>query len=112
MVGLLVRLIGIGFALIQAALVIRLILPFIDTVPGSLRQLRTVLIDVTDMLIAPFEAVAKPLDLATIVELPGGVEGFLRSYTDRIDPAVVVAMIAWGLIGMVTLLGLRLLFRP
>ena len=25
---------------------------------------------------------------------------------------VIVAMIAWGLIGMVTLLGLRLLFRP
>lgn len=112
MAGLLIRLIGIGFALIEAALLIRLILPFIDTVPRALRPLRWLLLDVTDMLMAPFEGVAQPFDLATIVELPGGMEGFLRAYTDRIDPVVIVAMIAWGLIGMVTLLGLRLLFRP
>ncbi len=112
MAGLLIRLIGIGFALIQAALLIRLILPFIDTVPKALRPLVETLIDVTDVLIAPFKAVAQPFDLATIVDLPGGVEAFLQAYADRIDPAVVVAMIAWGLIGMVTLLGLRLLFRP
>ena len=31
---------------------------------------------------------------------------------DRIDPAVVVAMIAWGLVGLVTIRGLRLFFRP
>ena len=38
------------------------------------------------------------------MQLDGG--GFLRRYG-----AVIVAMIAWGLIGAVTVLGLRLVFR-
>jgi len=112
MAGLFIRLIGIGFALIQAALLIRLILPFIDSVPKALRPLVQQLIEVTDLLIAPFKAIAHPFDLTKIVDLPGGVMGVLTAYTDRLDPAVIVAMIAWGLIGAVTLLGLRLLFRP
>ena len=112
MAGLLIRLIGIGLALIQAALLVRLILPYIETVPKALRPLVKQLIEVTDLLIAPFKAVEQPFDLARIVELPGGVGVFVATYTHRLDPAVIVAMIAWGLIGAVTLLGLRLIFRP
>lgn len=111
MAGLLIRLVGLGFALIQAALLIRLLLPFIDTVPKSLRPLMLQLIEFTDTLMAPFKSVAKPFDLTRIVDLPGGVTSVLQAYADRIDPVVIVAMIAWGLIGAVTILGLRLVFR-
>ncbi len=112
MAGLLIRLTGVGFALIQAALLIRLILPFVDPEPKALRPLVKQLIEITDMLIAPFKTVAQPFDLTKILDLPGGVGTFLASYSDRLDPAVIVAMIVWGLIGAVTLLGLRLIFRP
>jgi len=111
MAGLLIRLIGIGFALIQAALLVRLILPFIDTVPKALRPLIARIVEFTDVLIAPFKSVAKPFDLTHLINLPSGVDSYLATYANRLDPAVVVAMIAWGLIGLVTVLGLRLVFR-
>lgn len=111
MAGLLIRLLGIGFALIQAALLIRLVLPFIDGIPRGLRPAMVTLIDVTDTLIAPFRALVQPFDLATIVDL-GDAQSVLQAYVDRVDPAVVVAMIAWGLIGAVVMLALRLVFRP
>jgi hypothetical protein len=110
-IGLLIRLLGIGFALIQVALLLRLLLPFVDPVPRALRPLVRPLVEITDALIAPFSSFAQPFDLASIVELPGGVEAILQDYVDRIDPAVVVAMVAWGIIGFVVMLVLRILFR-
>ena len=62
-------------------------------------------------LIAPFTTVAEPFDLSRIVDLPGGLSGVIQAYADRIDPAVVVAMVAWALIGGVVVIGLRLVFR-
>ena len=112
MAGLLIRFIGIAFALIQASLLVRLMLPFVGSVPKALRGFVPPLIAFTDVLIAPFKSVTRPFDLGKMLQLPSGVESFLLSYTDRIDPAVVVAMIAWGLIGAVLLLTLRLVFRP
>jgi len=111
MAGILIRIIGLVFAVIQASLLIRLMLPFIDTVPKALRPLLVQLVWFTDLLIAPFKGVAKPFDLSQIVDLPGGVTGILQGYADRIDPAVIVAMIAWGLLGAIVILGLRLIFR-
>ena len=110
-IGLLVRLLGIGFALVQVALLLRLILPFVDPVPRALRSLVAPLVDITDALLAPFSSFAEPFDLAAIVELPGGVEAILQDYVDRIDPAVVVAMVAWGLIGFAVMLVLRIVIR-
>ena len=103
---------GVAFALIEASLLVRLVLPYVDTVPKALRGLVPPLIEFTDRLMAPFKGITQPFNLGRLVDLPSGVTSFLSAYTDRIDPAVVVAMIAWGLIGAVVLLGLRLVLRP
>ena len=110
--GLIVRLVSLGFAVIEALLLIRLILPFVDTVPKGLRPLVVDLVRITDQLIAPFKGVVEePFDLSRMVELPGGVMGIVQAYADRLDPTVVVAMIAWGLIGSVVVLALRFIVR-
>ncbi len=112
MAGLLIRVVSLGFALVEAALLIRLLLPFVDTVPKAFRPLVVQLIVVTDVLIAPFRSVvSEPFRLGQVLDLPGEVVGLMQAYVDRVDPAVVVAMIAWGLIGGLVVVGLRLLFR-
>jgi hypothetical protein len=110
--GLLIRVLGIGFALIQGALLMRLLLPFIDPVPKPLRGFVRPLVELTDALMAPFKGLVEPFDLAVVLDLPKGVEDLITSYANRVDPAVIVAMLGWALIGAVTLLVLRLVFRP
>lgn len=112
MAGLFVRVVGLVFALVEAALLVRLVLPFVDTVPKALRPLVVQLIQFTDQLIAPFKGAAKPFDLGHLTELPSGVIAILQDYANRMDPAVLIAMIAWGLIGGITLLVLRIVLRP
>lgn len=110
--GLLVRLVSLVFALIEAMLLIRLILPFVDSVPKGLRPLVVDLVRITDQLIAPFKGIVnEPFDLTRLTDLPGGVVGVVQAYADRLDPTVVVAMIAWGIIGSVVVLVLRFLVR-
>jgi hypothetical protein len=110
--GLIVRLVSLVFAVIEAMLLIRLILPFVDTVPKGFRPLVVDLVRITDQLIAPFKGIVEePFDLTRLTELPGGVVGIVQAYADRLDPTVVVAMIAWGLIGAVVVLALRFVFR-
>lgn len=107
-----VRFVGIVFALIEAALLIRLVLPFVDTVPKALRPFAVQLVRITDQLVAPFQVAAHPFELGDLRELPTGVVAVVQAYADRLDPAVLIAMIAWGLISTVTLLVLRLALRP
>ena len=112
MAGILVRLVGLAFAFIQVSLLFRLMLPFVGSVPKALRPLVKPLIEFTDMLIAPFRSVSQPFDLAHLRELPAGVAAVLLPYVDRVDPTVIIAMIAWALIGGVVILSLRLVLRP
>jgi hypothetical protein len=112
MAGIVVRVVAIAFAIIQAALLIRLVLPFVATVPKGLRPLVEKLVEFTDTLIAPFRGAAHPFELGRLTDLPSGVTTILREYTQRLDPAVLIAMIAWGLIGAIVLLVLRLALRP
>jgi len=109
--GLIVRVAGLVFTLIQVALVIRLILPFVGSVPDALRPLVRPLIRVTNQLIAPFRAIAEPFDLTELVELPEPAQTVVLAYLGQVDPAVVVAMIGWGIIGAVVMLLLRILLR-
>jgi hypothetical protein len=110
--GLIVRVASLAFAVIEAMLLIRLILPFVDTVPKGIRPLVVDLVRITDQLIAPFQGIVEePFDLSRLTELPGGVVGIVQAYADRLDPTVVVAMIAWALIGAVVVLVLRFVFR-
>jgi hypothetical protein len=110
--GLIVRLVSLVFALIEAMLLVRLILPFVDTVPKGVRPLVVDLVRITDQLIAPFKGIVdEPFDLGRLTDLPGGVVGIVQAYADRIDPTVVVAMIAWALIGTGVVFALRFLFR-
>ena len=83
-----------------------------DTVPKGFRPLVVDLVRITDQLIEPFKGVIEePFDLTRLTELPGGVVGIVQAYADRLDPTVIVAMIAWGLIGAVTVLTLRFVVR-
>jgi hypothetical protein len=107
---LLLRLGGVVLAIIEAALLLRLLLPFVR-VPPALRGLVPGLVQFTNALIAPFSSLAAPFDLTDVSRLPGGDLGFAK-YLDRVDQAVVVALVAWAIIGMVVLFAMRLVIRP
>jgi hypothetical protein len=109
---LLFRLIGLLLALIQGSLLVRLLLPFVD-VPRGLRDYVPPLLNVTDLLIAPFRVLISPYDLGGSFRVTGaGDLGSLGKYVDKIDPAVLVAMVGWGIAGGLLLFILRNVIRP
>jgi hypothetical protein len=110
--GLLVRIIALALVLVQAALVGRLLLPFVASVPRGLRPFVPPLVELTDTLVGPFQALAEPFHLSEIGVLPDAVDAVLRPYVDRVDPAVIVAMIGWSIGGAIVLLLLRVVLRP
>jgi hypothetical protein len=107
---MLARLAAFGFAIIQALLLLRLALPFLR-IPSTLNDWVPALIQVTDLLVAPFQPIAKTFDLKTAAQTLPAFGGAFSGYVDRIDGAVVVAMIGWGLIAFVVTLILTLVAR-
>lgn len=104
-----IRLVELGIVLIEAVLALRLLLPFMR-VPSALEGAVPVLVSVSDLLIAPFQAFFTPFTLDQLSSLPGGDMGYAR-YLDRVDTTVLVAMIAWAVIGSVALFLLGALGR-
>ncbi len=105
------RLIGLLLALIQAALGLRLVLPFVK-VPKGLHDYVPPLLNVTDVLVAPFRMLIAPYDLGSSFRLPGGGDLGLGQYVDKVDPALLVAMVGWGIVGGLALFVLRNVIRP
>ena len=99
------------FALVQVVLGLRLILPFVQ-VPKALHQYVPTLISWSDALMAPFKGIITPYDLGTLGGLPGGLDAGFGQYVNNVDPAVVVAMVGWGIVAGLTLFILRMVIRP
>lgn len=95
------RLVGIAIVLIESLLALRLLMPFMR-IPGALEGVVPVLVSLSDLLIAPFQAFFTPFRLDQLSALPGGDMGYGR-YLDQVDTTVLVAMIGWAVIGSVLL---------
>jgi hypothetical protein len=102
------RLLSILIVVIEAILMLRLILPFVR-VPAGLGDLAPLIVRVSDWLVAPFRAFVEPYHLDSFLS-GAGIAGF-GEYADRIDPAVVVAMVVYGFVGAGALFVLRILGR-
>ena len=107
---MLVRIGAAVFAVIQGLLLLRLALPFVD-LPKALVPFAPPLVTITDLLIAPFEGISKPFNLHNIADtLPGGGSA-LGVNIDKVDPAILVAMVGWGVIAAVISLVLTVMSR-
>lgn len=105
---MLVRSAALVFGLIQALLLLRLVLPFVQ-IPKAVQQYMPLLISVTDVLVAPFQVFVKSFQLNQVAAtLPGG--GF-RAFAGRMDPGVMAAMVGWAAIAIVVSLILTLVVR-
>jgi hypothetical protein len=107
---MLVRIAAFAFAMIQLVLLLRLALPFVR-IPDTLRSWVPALIDVTDLLVSPFQAFAKTFDLKSAIPNLPAFGGAFSGYADRLDGAVLVAMIGWGIVAFVVTLILSLVSR-
>ena len=101
---MLAKILAFVFAIIQVLLLVRLALPFVHW-PSTLDDWVPRLINVTDVLAAPFQPIVKTLDIRSAA---GGV---LSTYVNQLDAGVLVAMIGWGVITVVVLMVLNLLSR-
>ena len=101
---MLAKLLAFVFAIIQVLLLLRLALPFVHW-PSTLDEWIPKLINVTDVLAAPFQPLVKTLDIQSAA---GGV---LSTYVNQLDAGVLVAMLGWGVITVVVLKVLSLLSR-
>jgi hypothetical protein len=91
-------------------LLLRLALPFLR-IPETLRSWVPLLVDVTDILVAPFQAISRTFDLKTAAQNLPAFAGAFSGYADRLDPAVLVAMIGWGVIAFIVTLIVSLVGR-
>jgi hypothetical protein len=104
----LVRLAALGFGLIQALLLLRLVLPFVP-VPKAAHQYVPLLVSVTDVLVAPFQIFIKSFPLNQVATtLPGGGFG---AFSGRVDPGVIAAMVGWAAIAIIVSVMLTLAVR-
>ena len=108
---LLIRLVGLLLALIEAVLALRLLFPFMR-IPKSMDQYVPTLVSISDWLMVPFQYFLRPFTLDELSKLPGGNELGYTKYLDQIDANVLVAMVGWAIIGAFTLFLLRLVIRP
>lgn len=107
---MLVRTGAFVFAIIQVLLLLRLALPFLR-IPDTLRDWMPLLIQVTDLLVVPFGAISRTFDLKSAAENLPAFGGVFAGYADRLDGAVLVAMIGWGIVAFVVTLILSLVSR-
>jgi hypothetical protein len=106
-----IRLAGLFFAFVQITLLLRLALPFVE-VPAGLVEYVPTLLEVTNLWLAPVEAVVERFEIAGIVESLGLTAEELISGPEEFEPIVIVAMAAWAVATMFALFVLRLIFRP
>ena len=107
---LLIRVVSIALALIEAVLALRLLFPFMR-IPKSMDGYLPILVSVSDWLMAPFKFFLQPFSLNGLSKLPGGSELGYKDYLDRLDTTVLVAMIGWAIIGSLALFVLRMVVR-
>jgi hypothetical protein len=104
----LVRLAALGFGLIQALLLLRLVLPLVG-VPKAVQQHVPLLISVTDVLVSPFQIFIKSFPLTQVrTTLPGGGFG---AYSGRVDPGIIAAMVGWAAVAIVVSVMFTLVVR-
>ncbi len=106
----LIRVVSLVLALIEAVLALRLLFPFMR-IPKSLDDYVPILVTLSDWLMAPFKVFLQPFSLEELSKLPGGNELGYTQYLDRLDTSVLVAMVGWAIIGSLVLLVLRMVAR-
>lgn len=107
-----IRLAGLFFAFVQITLLLRLALPFVGEVPQGLAEYVPTLMDVTNLWLAPVEAIVEQFEMGGMAESLGVTAEELISGPEEFEPVVIVAMAAWGVAAMFVLFVLRLVFRP
>ncbi len=107
---ILIRVVGLVLALIEAILALRLLFPFMR-IPKSLDGYVPVLVTISDWLMAPFQLFLHPFSLAQLSKLPGGAEVGYKDYLDKLDTTVLVAMVGWAIVGSLVLFVLRVTVR-
>jgi hypothetical protein len=108
---IIIRLAGLFFAFIQITLVLRLALPFVE-VPNGLQPYVPGLVQVTDLWLAPVQAVTDRFEVSGIAEDLASATEVSVTGPEEFEPIVLVAMVFWGLAAMFVLFVLRLIFRP
>jgi hypothetical protein len=106
-----IRLAGLFFAFVQITLVLRLALPFVE-VPEGLEEYVPTLMAVTDLWLAPVEAVIERFALTDVAESLAMTGEELVTGPEEFEPVVLVAMVAWAVAAVFALFVLRLIFRP
>jgi len=106
-----IRLAGLFFAIVQISLVLRLALPFVDVPPG-LAEYVPGLLELTDLWLAPVQAVVDQFTVTGLAEsLAVAGEGAVQG-PEEFEPIVLVGMVGWAVAAVFVLFVLRLIFRP
>jgi hypothetical protein len=105
------RLVGLVFAVISLLLLLRLALPYVK-VPSALQGWVPGLITVTNWLIAPFKPLVTSFDMSQIEHDLGQFGGSVApSFANKVDPALIVAIIGWGIVAGVVMFIASLVLR-
>ena len=108
---IILRLAGLFFAFVQISLALRLLLPFVE-VPTALLEYVPTLLDITDLWIAPIDAIFQNFELTDLAEqLTPTAEGLVEG-PKEFEPFVAIAMVFWIGLTMVSMCVLRLVFNP
>ena len=107
---LLIRVVSLVLALIEAVLALRLLFPFMR-IPKSMNGYVPILVTISDWLMAPFKLFFQPFSLNELSKLPGGTEFGYKEYLNKLDTTVLVAMVGWAIIGSLVLFVLRMVVR-
>ena len=105
------RLAGLFFAFVQISLVLRLLLPFV-VVPEALLPYVPALMEITDLWIAPIEAILAGFSLTDLAEQLAPTTDTLVEGPTEFEPFVLIAMLFWVVVTMFSMFILRLIFRP
>ncbi len=106
-----IRVAGLFFALVQITLALRLALPFLE-VPEGLAEYVPGLIELTDLWLAPVEAVADRFEINGVAGEIVEVGDATISGPEEFEPMVIAAMLFWAVLAWFSLFVLRLIFRP
>jgi len=107
---LLIRVVSLSLALIEAVLALRLLFPFMR-IPKSMDDYVPILVTISDWLMAPFKVFVRPFSLDELSRLPGSDELGYTDYLNKVDTTVLVAMVGWAIVGSLVLFVLRMVIR-
>jgi hypothetical protein len=108
---LIIRLTGLFFAFVQITLLLRLSLPFVE-VPTGLSEYVPALLAITDLWLAPVQAIADHFQIAGTAKDLAELGGSTVSGPKDFEPLVIGAMVFWGLAASFVIFVLRLILRP